>query len=152
MEPIATVRTIRPPAVLLSHSSCITLVAQEGLAVALLASPLAYFFISPQFSPFSPPSIVHGSMLSYMSSHMHFHAYVLPVSSYTLSSVECFMYIGAGFGNRSSDQGDPSCPEEGEVRPWCMGRSRSLRDGNVRRATLNALVEESLNTSTEGHG
>jgi len=46
---------------------------------------------------------------------MYLHAYVLPVSSYTLSSVECFMLIGAGFGNRTSDRDDPSCQEEGFV-------------------------------------
>jgi hypothetical protein len=52
---------------------------------------------------------------------MHWHAYVLvPVSSYTLSSVEWFVSIGAGFGNRNSDRDDPSSPEEGEVRPWCV--------------------------------
>jgi hypothetical protein len=51
---------------LLSHSSCITLAAQEELAVPQLSSSLAYFFIYPENSPippFSPPSIVHCTML-----------------------------------------------------------------------------------------
>jgi hypothetical protein len=44
------------------------------------------------------------------------------------------MSIGAGLEvrNRTSDLDDPSCPEEGEIRPWCARRSRSLLDGNVR--------------------
>jgi hypothetical protein len=29
-----------------------------------------------------------------------------------------FYVDGADFGNRTSDQYDPSCPEEGEVHPW----------------------------------
>jgi hypothetical protein len=38
---------------------------------------------------------------------MHLHAYVLPISpSYTLSSADGFMSIGAGFGIRNPDRGD----------------------------------------------
>jgi hypothetical protein len=87
-------------------SSCITLAAQEEFAAAQLASPLAYFFISPENFPVPPfLSSVYRTLyhaLSDTSSHMHLHAYVLPLSSYTLSSVECFMSIGAGFGNRNA--------------------------------------------------
>ena len=49
------------------------------------------------------------------------YAYVLPVSSYTLSSVEWFtvcgcMWIVAGFGNGTFDRDDPSllCAERKE--------------------------------------
>jgi hypothetical protein len=35
----------------------------------------------------------------------------------TLSTNECFMFIRTGFGNQTSNKDDPSCPEEGEVRP-----------------------------------
>ena len=59
---------------LVSHSSCslafifiyITLATQEELAVAHLVSPLAYFFISSEYSKppsFSPLSIVHFTVL-----------------------------------------------------------------------------------------
>jgi hypothetical protein len=73
---------------------------QEELAVAQLASPLAYFIISPENFPILPflSSIYHTlyHALSDTSSHMYFHAYVLSVSSYTLSNVEYFVSIGAG--------------------------------------------------------
>jgi hypothetical protein len=53
---------------------------------------------------------------------MHLHVYVLTVLSYAVSesNLECFMLIGAGFGNRSpADLDDPSCEEEEEVCHWC---------------------------------
>ena len=46
-----------------------------------------------------------------MSSHVPLRAYPM---SYTLSSVECFVSIGA---TRMSDRDDPSFPKEREVRP-----------------------------------
>jgi hypothetical protein len=112
---------------------------QEELAVSQLASPLAYFFISHELLVPRLPAILssvyrtlYHSILSDTSSHMVLHAYIIPVSSYTLSSVECFMSIGAGFGNRNSDRDYLSCPEEGEVRPWFARWSCSLRNVNVR--------------------
>ena len=43
--------------------------------------------------------------LSDMPSHIHLHAYVVLILSYNLelSSVECFILIAHGFGNRSFD-------------------------------------------------
>jgi hypothetical protein len=38
----------------LSHLSCIILAAQEDLAIARSASPLAYFIISPEILPVPP--------------------------------------------------------------------------------------------------
>jgi hypothetical protein len=125
------------------------------LASPRLASPLAHFFLSPEKFPVPPllssmyRTLYH--VLSDTSSHMHMHAYVLPISSYFLSSVECFNELAPVFENRNSDRDGPSCPEEGEVRPWCARRSCSLRNGDVRWATLNALAEDSLKKSTEGH-
>jgi hypothetical protein len=52
---------------------------------------------------------------------MHLHAYVLPILSYTLSSVECFMLIIAGFGNRASDRGDPSLPRAQRKERFVLG-------------------------------
>jgi hypothetical protein len=118
----------------LPSSSCITLAAQEELAVARLASPLAYFFISPEKFPVPPFLSVYRTLyhaLSDTSSYMHSHTYVLPVSSYILSSVECFMSIGPSFRNRATDRDDPSFPGEGEVRPWCARRPCSLCNGDV---------------------
>jgi hypothetical protein len=64
---------------------CITLAAQEKLAIAQLASPLTYFFISPEFFPVPPfLSSIYRTLyhaLSDTSSHMHMHAFVLPISS-----------------------------------------------------------------------
>jgi hypothetical protein len=81
---------------ILCHSSLV-----RGVAVAQLASPVAYFFISPGFFavPLFLPSISRtlNYALSDTSSHMHLRAYVLPVLSYTLSSVEYLLSIGAGF-------------------------------------------------------
>jgi hypothetical protein len=48
--------------------------------------------LSPSF-PFSPLSIMHCTIMFDTSSHMHLHAYVPPVPSYTLSGVEYFMSI-----------------------------------------------------------
>jgi len=56
---------------MLSHSSCITLAAQEELAAARLALS-AYFFISPEISPVPTPSIVHYITLPV--SHVFVHA------------------------------------------------------------------------------
>ena len=74
---------------------------QEDLAVPQLASPLAYFFISPENSPSLPfpQSIVHCIML-YLTPPCICtctHAYTR-----TLSSAEFFMSIAASFGNRNS--------------------------------------------------
>ena len=64
---------------------------------------------------------------------MHLYAYVLPVSSYTLSSRMFYAYSCLRFGNRSSDKDDTSFPEEGEVRPLCATQSYySLHNGNLR--------------------
>ena len=59
---------------------------------------------------------------------MHLHAYVLPISSYTLSKsiIECFMSICAGFGNRNSDRDDPACPEEGDGIDMCQCKVNQL--------------------------
>jgi hypothetical protein len=74
--------------------------------------------------------------------------YLYPLTPHLASNG--FMSIGTGIGNRNSDRDDRSCPEEEEVRPWCARWSCSataMQD----RATLNALVEDSLKKSTEGH-
>jgi hypothetical protein len=118
------------------HIHIVSLAAQEELAIAQLASPLAYFFISPKFSPVPPflssifRTLYHA--VSDTSSHMHVHACVLPLSSYTLSSVEWIYVDWCWFGNRNSGRDDRSCPEEEEVRPWCARWSCSLRTGNAR--------------------
>jgi len=49
----------------------------------------------------------------------------------TLSSFECFVLIGAGFGYRNTDRDYPLCPEGGEVRLWRARRSCSLCNGDV---------------------
>jgi hypothetical protein len=90
---------------ILYHSSC----ARRACCCSTrLASPLAYFFISPEnflSLPFPPPPMVHCTV---------------------------FYIDWRWFWNRTSDRDDPSCLEEGEVRPWCARRSCSLRSGNVR--------------------
>jgi hypothetical protein len=59
------------------------------------------FFISPEFYPVPPfLSSIYRTLyhaLSDTSLHMHLYAYVLPLSSYTLCSVEWFYVDGAGF-------------------------------------------------------
>src|ERR1700753_4320968 len=78
---------------LLSHSYCITVAAQEELVVAQLASPLTSHFswIFPVL-PFLSIYRTSYHVLSDTSSHMHMHVYILPISSYTPSSVEwCYV-------------------------------------------------------------
>jgi hypothetical protein len=50
------------------------------------------------------------------------------------------------------DREDRSCTEEEEeVLPLCARWSCSLSNGNARLGYINALVEDSLKKSTEGH-
>ena len=80
----------------------ITLAAQEELAVVQLTSPLAYFFIPPEFLSVPPFlfSIYHTlyHAMSDTSSYMHLHAY----SGY-LPPVLSYIPIVVGFGNRTSE-------------------------------------------------
>ena len=72
-----------PSPLLLSHSSCSTLAAQEDLAVAQLASPRLEF--SPLL-PFFTPSIVYCTMLCLTRTRTcTLHTSALYLSSYTLS-------------------------------------------------------------------
>jgi hypothetical protein len=106
------------------------------LAVAQLALPLAYFFISPE-NPHSSLSLLHLSyIVSYFVLQVLAHVLARIRTTRTVSSVEDLRLIGAGFGNRTSDRDDPSCPEEGEVRPWCTRRLCGLRNGNVRQGYI----------------
>jgi hypothetical protein len=77
-----------------------------------LTSFLLKFFPVPPFLSSIYRTLYHA--LSVTSSRMHLYAYVLPVPSLA-SNVLCRLALG--FGNRKSDRYDPSCPEEGEVRP-----------------------------------
>jgi len=81
---------------LASHSSCITLAAQEELGIAQLALPLSSSSLSSL-----PPNVRLYTVPCSVSSHIYLHAHVLPMSSYTLSSVECVIPIGASSGNRN---------------------------------------------------
>jgi hypothetical protein len=105
------------------HIHIVSLAAQEELAVAQLASPLAYYFISPDFFPslpFAPSSTVHCTMFclthprTYTCMHTYYLYRLIPHLAWN-----GFISIGASFGNRNSDRDDRSCPEEEEVRPWC---------------------------------
>jgi hypothetical protein len=85
------------------HIHLVTLWPRKKCLLLLNSSRLllAYVFIFPENTPV-PPFLSSISRTLYQalsdtSSHMHLHAYVLFVSSYTLSSVECFMSIGAGY-------------------------------------------------------
>jgi hypothetical protein len=62
------------------------------------------------------------------------HVYEQAVWSYALSSVKCFIPIGASFGNQNSDRDDPASPEEGEV---CLGaRVNHVAHGELSRARI----------------
>ena len=82
------------------------------------------------FSRIFPHPSVFLPRLSYIVpcfiSHIHMHAYVLPISYYAFSSVESVLPIGIGSGDNLS------CSEDGELRPQCARWSCSLRNGNVR--------------------
>ncbi|KAF8503289.1 hypothetical protein F5888DRAFT_1660582 [Russula emetica] len=102
-----------------------------------LTSPLAYCFISPEKFPVPPflSSIYHTLYhdLSDTSSHMHVHSFISPISSYTLSLTSNGLYQLA-------------LVLEIETLTETI-----LHAQRRQRATLNALVEDSLKKSTEGH-
>ena len=72
---------------------------------------------------------------------MRLHAYVLPISSYALSSVGYSISIGANFGNRKSGRDGPS---------W-KGARRDQVACATEMCILNAQIEDSLKICMEAH-
>ena len=128
---------------LLSHSSCTTIAAQEKLAVPQLASPLAFPaspFLSPVYHTLTP---YHA--LSDMFSHVP--TYVQPMSNSRASNfVDRRWFWKSKLCPRRSFM-----PEKGEAARFVL----DTRGGHVACATECeiglALVEYSPEKSTEGH-
>jgi hypothetical protein len=126
---------------------------KKSLNSPRLALPPAYFFISPEKNspslPFSPPSIVHCTILCLTRPRTcTCTTYEVPISSHTLCSIDCFISIGAGFAPLTETI--LHAQKERFVlgaRGGHVACATEMRD----RATLNALVEDSLKKSTEGH-
>ncbi|KAF8495490.1 hypothetical protein F5888DRAFT_1711332, partial [Russula emetica] len=119
-----------------------------------LSPQAAYFFISPEKNspslPFSPPSIVHCTILCLTRPRTcTCTTYEVPISSHTLSSIDCFISIGAGFAPLAETILHAQKKERFVLgaRGGHVACATEMRD----RATLNALVEDSLKKSTEGH-
>ena len=110
----------------------ITLAAQEELAVVQLTSPLAYFFIPPEFLSVPPflfsiyirctmQCLTHPRTCTCTHTQAIYHPYCLISRLSLVLEIEPLNRDGL------------SCPEEGEVCPWCGARwSCSLRNGSVR--------------------
>jgi hypothetical protein len=135
------------------HIHLVSLAAQEE--IAQLASPLAYFFISPENFP-APPflSSIYRTLyyaLSDTSSLMHMHAYVLPISPYTPSSVEWFHVDWCWFW-KSKLLTEKIVHAQRKKRFVLGARGGHVACATAMRdwATSNALVEDSFKKSTEG--
>jgi hypothetical protein len=91
---------------------------------ACCSTRLAFLLHFPQKnspSPvLSPPCAVHCTMLCLTHSRTRTCTHTTRIILYLLKR-RMFRSIGAGFGNRNSCRGDPSCPEEGKLCLWCAG-------------------------------
>jgi hypothetical protein len=121
--------------------SVIRLVEREELAVAQLASPLAYFSISPENFPIPPfLSSIYRTLyhaLSDTSSHMHPYRPIYSLASNVLCRLTLILEI------------DP--PTETTFVLGARGGHVACAMEMWDMATLNALVKDSLKKSTEGH-